>query len=347
MVSRKNTTIYINIYSLILVLLFSHFSPLFAFCGSPDPQIYYTIGRGILHGYVPYQNLFDIKGPLIFFLYAFAALFQTKFAMFLGVYIIEVIALTIDICLVRRIISLFTNSSRWALLISLCWPIIFLYSDAFGSGGEAEEFIVPLLLAFLYFVFKFIHNNWYASPLAFFVQGILLGCVCWTKYTCIGAWLAFALCLIVVLLKDQRWRDLLRYAGMTLLGVLVPTLVVFLYFGWHHAIDDLLWGYFGWNFVYGGSTGASLLSRLCYAVFHALTIFLKRNSFEYVIVIAGAYLVTAFSKQVVTKLRDRILLIMMMLLNCIVLFQGGVMYSYYQMLAIPFGVITMIWFVKI
>ena len=44
----------------------------YANCGilNPDEAIYATIAREILHGAVPYRDIWEIKPPLIFYLYA-------------------------------------------------------------------------------------------------------------------------------------------------------------------------------------------------------------------------------------------------------------------------------------
>ena len=36
----------------------------------PDPVVYLTIGNEVLHGAVPYRDLFDHKGPLTYWIYA-------------------------------------------------------------------------------------------------------------------------------------------------------------------------------------------------------------------------------------------------------------------------------------
>lgn len=62
-------------------------SPLYATNFWTDTNIYFTIGRGMTRGLMPYRDLFDHKGPLLFILYALgAAISDTSF---IGVFALE------------------------------------------------------------------------------------------------------------------------------------------------------------------------------------------------------------------------------------------------------------------
>ena len=53
-------------------------SPLYAANFWTDSNLYFTIGRGMTEGLMPYRDLFDHKGPLIFVLYALGALVSDR-----------------------------------------------------------------------------------------------------------------------------------------------------------------------------------------------------------------------------------------------------------------------------
>ena len=66
-------------------------SPLYATNFWTDTNIYFTIGRGMTRGLMPYRDLFDHKGPLLFILYALgAAISDTSF---IGVFALEALSL--------------------------------------------------------------------------------------------------------------------------------------------------------------------------------------------------------------------------------------------------------------
>ena len=58
------------------LLVCSLSSPLYATNDWVDANTYLTIGRAMLHGQVPYRDLADQKGPLLYVLHMLAAIIQ-------------------------------------------------------------------------------------------------------------------------------------------------------------------------------------------------------------------------------------------------------------------------------
>ena len=52
-----------------------------------------TVGKGMMHGLVPYRDLLEQKGPVLYFVYGLAALVSPH--SFFSVYLLELIADTI------------------------------------------------------------------------------------------------------------------------------------------------------------------------------------------------------------------------------------------------------------
>ena len=61
---------------------------LYVFNNNPDQNWYITMGEGMLAGKVPYKDLFEHKGPLVYFAYALVALFDNNY---LGAFFFEII----------------------------------------------------------------------------------------------------------------------------------------------------------------------------------------------------------------------------------------------------------------
>ena len=74
--------------AVIAITLCSQCSPIYAFNDGYDINCFMTIGRGMLEGKLPYRDMFDHKGPLVYALYAFANLISRD--SFIGVYFIEI-----------------------------------------------------------------------------------------------------------------------------------------------------------------------------------------------------------------------------------------------------------------
>lgn len=321
-----------------MLLLCSHFSPIYQYNFSNDPSIYLTIGRGINRGLIPYKNLLDIKGPIIFFLYGLFSPLKLG-TNYIGIFILEAIALLISVTYLYKTIVLVSKSSKFAFLLTLLYPFVLLNLDSFNAGGEAEEFILPFIFVLIYYTFKLIQQKFELSKAAFFMQGLLLSIVFWIKYTTIGAWVAFYLCLLIIYIYRKNFHALKNMILYSFLGFLIPTAIVCGYFGINYALDDLIWGYFGWNFKYGGTTNKGIFQQLFFMVFHGFTIFLKRNPIIWLLAIAGPY-IAIFSNKLTKKKSVKIMLILMTFGSIGLEFFGGIMYSYYQLMAIPFITLT-------
>lgn len=325
-----------------LTLLFcSHFSPLYEFNFSPDPSIYLTMGRGIMNGLVPYKDLLDIKGPIIFFLYALFSPIKLGTNYF-GIFILETIALWISITFLYKTIILISKSTTWAFLLTLIYPFILLNRFSFMDGGEAEEFILPFIFILIYLTIKIINNNYQATKFQYLFLGFSFGFVFWIKYTCIGAWLAFYLCVCIILLSHKNYTELKSLFIYNSIGFLIPTIFILGYFIINNALYDFIWGYFGWNFIYGSSTSKGIINYISFIIFHSLFPFLKQNPFIWILVTVGPYFVILKSK-LLRKTSTKLVLLLMVFTNMALETIGGTMYSYYQLIAIPFITFFMGW----
>lgn len=56
-----------SIFSFLICYYSSYVSPYYEIPVSCDPIIYHLMGRGMMEGLMPYRDLFDQKGPFIFF----------------------------------------------------------------------------------------------------------------------------------------------------------------------------------------------------------------------------------------------------------------------------------------
>ena len=129
------------------LLIATSSSPLYAANFWTDTNIYFTIGRGMTRGLMPYRDLFDHKGPLLFMLYALGAAISD--ASFIGVFILEALSLAAAVYAGWRTVSLF-GEGRLTLLSMPILAAVVCCCTAFTQGGSAEEFALPALAAGVY-----------------------------------------------------------------------------------------------------------------------------------------------------------------------------------------------------
>ena len=99
---KKWTIILCFMIALIIALTFS-LCPINGQSAGIDSSVFLYIGKQMQHGAVPYRDLFDHKGPLLFFIQYFGLLLSGE--KFFGVWIIELVCLTMAIYFTYRAIE--------------------------------------------------------------------------------------------------------------------------------------------------------------------------------------------------------------------------------------------------
>ena len=103
------------ITAVVTITVFSKSSFLYPLNDWVDSNCFFTMGKGILHGKVPYRDLYDHKGPVLYFIHALAAMISSD--SFLGVYFIEAAACFGFLFYSYKTLQLFTDNKRNILLI--------------------------------------------------------------------------------------------------------------------------------------------------------------------------------------------------------------------------------------
>ena len=231
-------------------------SPLYATNFWTDSNIYFTIGRGMIHGLVPYRDLFDHKGPLIFMIYAVGALLSEK--SFLGVYFLEVISLALTLLLTYKIVRLHCSSATALLAV----PIMAAFTvscTAFNQGGSAEEFCLPALTFILYAAMRLMDKQVELDRSReqglLFGFGLATGWIFMIKFTICGLALGLGSFMLVTTLYCEGASKMLWSLLWLAIGFFVICAVPIVYLLLNHTLILAFDIYFIQNiFEYGDST---------------------------------------------------------------------------------------------
>jgi len=235
------------VYCFVIAALFlgicSKSSPLYPMNDWVDVHCFFTMGRSILEGIVPYRDLYEQKGPVLYFIYAIIALFSSK--TFLGVFLMEVIVFGAFLYFSGKIAEIYLGKCPILYLIVAILAAIIPVSPAFAHGAGAEETCLFMLTYGLYTVLKALHNQ---RPLSFreaFFNGLCAAAVLYIKFTMLGFYMGLALFVIVwYISRKYSIPTLLTTIGQFLLGLGALSLLVFGYFLIHGAVNDFIQVYF-------------------------------------------------------------------------------------------------------
>ena len=189
-------------------------SPLYATNFWTDTNIYFTIGRGMTRGLMPYRDLFDHKGPLLFILYALgAAISDTSF---IGVFALEALSLAAAVYAGWRTVRLF-GKGRLTLLAMPLLAAAICCCTAFTQGGSAEEFALPALAVGVYLTLAAMTRPEEKTRGRMLGFGAAAGWVFLIKYTDIGLFAGLGVCLLAFVWRREGFGRALLAAGRMLL----------------------------------------------------------------------------------------------------------------------------------
>ena len=225
------------VVSVLMIGICSKSSPLYPMNDWVDVNCFFTVGRGIRHGLIPYLDLYEQKGPLIYFLYAFAALISEE--SFLGVFLVEAGCFAVFLHYSGKTAEVISGAS-WAYpLTAAIAGMVIPVTPAFSHGGSAEELMLPVLAMGIYIVADAMTGRRNISYGKGLLLGVLSAVSFWSKYTFCGLFVGLALGTVLYYLAKRWFRDLFRLMGFFLLGVLIPSAVIMLWFAANGAFPAM------------------------------------------------------------------------------------------------------------
>lgn len=233
----------------VLLLLFSRCSPLYPTNNWGEANAFFTVGRGMLAGKVPYRDLSLRAGPLVYALHALAACVSGS--SFIGVWLLEIIALSGLLYFSWKLAARISGQSALSMYCAALACLLVVSSRAFIYGDTVEEFALPLQAWTLCDLLLYLRDPDRRMPAQRVVlHGFLAGCVLWLKYELLGVHLAFIAVLAVE--AAVRERGLKRAALLCaeyLAGAVVSTLPWLAYFGANGALGELWSVYFNLSYL--------------------------------------------------------------------------------------------------
>lgn len=320
-------------FAALFLLLATKSSPLYPLNDWVDANIYFTIGKGMMHGQVPYLNLYDQKGPTAYLIYGLASLISGT--SFLGVYLLEVLAFGGFLYAVYKIVSLFTDKGALLVLPVLCWTI--LGSLSFSHGGSFEEFMMPLFAFSLYDSLKYFKTI-YPKPVPYktiALNAVLAGTMLYGKFTLLAFYIAWMGTMAISQLIAKHWKRALGASAVFVLVMVGTGIPWAVYFSANGALREFFYYYFYQNIFGYSFLEAPLILTMPYAIVHDVAAFSFRNP-QIAGFIALGLVWFVLQKRDQVKTVEKINLILLCALLAAGIYCGGQGYRYYGLVLTPF-----------
>lgn len=243
-----------GIIALVGVLLFCLFLSEYFYPAGTDSGNFLYIGRQLLDGNIPYRDVWDHKGPLLYFLNALGIVLgmgDRSGVLFLE-FVMAFSAFTIGFNVLRKIYG-FIPAAAATLITVYCFVLI-------CQCNCTEEYaLIFQFTAFWLFcraenASNRIHLN--------FISGMLCAGAFFLRPNLIGFWLALGACWILCRVMDRHLKRLFIDTFALFTGFALVCFISVIYFYFNNALDDMWDCVFRFNFSYCG--------RGVYDRFHAL-----------------------------------------------------------------------------
>lgn len=190
-----------------------------------DVYVFQMVGNSWRYGFLPYRDVYDVKGPFLYLLFGGFAQIR-PWSMGLPLAFLVVLA-TCSVWLGYVIARLYV-ARGWAAMSAVCSCLaIYLGVADVNTSFTCEELAVPGVLLMLWLVLRWLRSGVEIRAGWWVVDGLVFGALFWTKYQVIAPWAGVFIALIVLtILRRLPLPAFLRMAGWNLLGLVAATAAI-------------------------------------------------------------------------------------------------------------------------
>ena len=335
---EKKYYFYCLLLAFTILMFTSKCSFLYPFNDWVDANAFFTMGKSMMRGVVPYKELFEQKGIVLYFIYGIGYLLCHK--AFYGVFVLEVISFSIFLYYIHKIFSLYLKEKYSIILLPILAYLI-TTSLAFVHGGSCEEFCLPFFAITLYYYFKHFKVDKLTNK-EVILNGALAGLILMMKYTSLGLWMAFGLFIFIDYLRNKEIKDAFKFCGYFLIGMFIPIIICFIYLGINGGISDYIKCYFTFNMtVYNDGKDASVIYNIINIPSGAFGSLIKNGNILTIVLSIFPLSILPISDERNNKY-FRLTLFGLFLMSSLVLFWGLKFMTYYILPLFTFISITLL-----
>ena len=322
--------------AVIVITLCSKCSPLYPLNDWDDPNCFLTVGRSVCHGNVLYRDIFEQKGPILYFLHSLACLISER--SFIGIYFAELIAAVIFLFYSFKTAELFIGKKAvWVIPLTAC-TVYGSYS--FQGGDSAEELLLPFAAFTLYTALYTAKERKMIPPLTSVLTGISIGIALWIKFTLLGVFMGFVLAFVILYIKKRKIKDIFLTALLMTTGLLLCSAPVIIYFICSDSLGYLYEVYIYDNlFLYGTGGGIPVIGAVINLLAGAFVLLMNHPLCFVFTVLGLIYIIRTADR------RTKLIYLIIFAVTFFFTYTGGRFYAYYALILsifIPVGAAALI-----
>ena len=296
-----------------------------------DVNILGTMGRGMLNGQVLYRDLFDHKGPLIYFLFGLCQWLIP--GTYHGLYLLEVLCCAGAMFFGWKTIRLYLPG------LSPLWMVplfaVLAGASVFSYGASTEELLLFPVAWSMYDLLVAWRTGKPLTSGTLVRNGVLAGCILWTKFNLLGfhfVWMAAVA--IDALVKEKKLWPPVKMCLIFLGGMAIATLPWLVYFGANGALGIFIQSYLTDNIFRYALEGGERYSALYNIARWVYALTLQNPLYMALLAVAGVS-VLAFPRARMA-VREKAMLVAAALMMAALMFSRGYYMAYYSVFLASF-----------
>lgn len=300
---------------------------------SCDVSVWVNVSRRIGQGDVIYRDIFDHKGPVLYFLYSIICVIPNQ----IGVWIFDFLCNSVTLFMLYFTLKIFIND-KWKIfsVISIC--TIYIMNLCRENPG-VESISLAFTMISLYWAVKYFFDNKSFNTKVAFSTALCFSIVVLLRPNLVLLWALLYLYIAIKLLREKKIKELLKIIGISVLGCCVIFIPTILYFVANNAFDSFIDVYINFNLKYQNADKISFLVML-------RMFFIETYYILPIIFIIFASLVIVKNKMQKEEKKLLLFSFIYFLIELVIVVFPGRAYNHYLISMIPTFIIPLIMFVK-
>lgn len=244
--SQAKITLIILAYIVTLMLFCASSSPFVNTTGT-DSSVYRAMGRSMLAGKVMHKDVFDNKGIYTYVINAAAVLMTGQ--SLLGLFIVECVFMFLCARIFYALLLFYTDEKRSFMGMQI-FMFLALLRGVLEGGNLTEEYGLLFQVLSVYILVK---DNGKFSCLSMFMQGLTAGIVICLRPNIVMMWGGIAIIAGYEMLRQKKFARLAGNIAAGVAGIIAGIAPALIYAVSNDAVSDVMFGTFGYNFIYIGA----------------------------------------------------------------------------------------------
>lgn len=220
-----------------------------------DSSVFIYIGKQMHNGFIPYKDLFDHKGIVLYFIEYLGTFIPYRY----GIGIIEVVNMWLFLWFALSLTKKYITESRYQ------FGVLFIVSVVIGArvyegGNLVEEYAMPWIMLTVNIIDDYVRDRNSLTSWRLMASGFGFAFVVLLRPNMIAVWFTGALMVLYENFKEGTYRLLASNIFFFVCGCLVLCVPCLLYFFLTNSLDNMIDCYWKFNIEY-----SSLLNSYSYS----------------------------------------------------------------------------------